>query len=63
MKYTVACSGNVETIASCDSCWSALISYEGQFPHSLSKIFVQDVTERIILSVKQKMPCMILSYH
>jgi len=35
MKNTVACSGNVETTNSIDSCWSALISYEGQTPHSL----------------------------
>jgi hypothetical protein len=44
----VACSGNVETIASSDSCWSAHISFEGQISHSHTKIFVQDVTERII---------------
>jgi hypothetical protein len=49
MKSAVTCSGNVETIANSDSCSSELISYyEDQITHSVTKIFVQDVTERII---------------
>lgn len=63
MKNTVACSGNVEIVASSESCCSALISYEGHTPTSVSKIFVKDVTERIIVLAEQKMPCMILSCH